>query len=334
MRYKLFLLFLLVAPSALAQASSQAWPKYESFSRPVAVEADSPLKSAARRVEINIPVIADACAPDRAGDAVPADPSAVIDIVGLCAGTNGVVSRVVIDFSYKSTLDQLGGYVYFDIDHSPETGFTHSIIPGIGYEYFLRLFELSEAIRDGREPMVPLYDARIGAVAYLTAMVIGNRISVDIPVEFMNDDGNVTIAAWVGDQRGATDTAPDGGPLKLLEARAEIFPGSSRFLSTQSFDLGIEVETGNSALLALPLLFVNGRQFNLLAVARVDAVSRKNTTFYVVPNFNRFLLSGRNTVTVILVTARGFFGDEVEFMIRLQSLPTPVPQPPPPPPGN
>lgn len=353
MRKQIVLLILLMmAASAFAEGNdSQGWKSLSTVESSLDSKPNGQggILSDLRHRDLELPIVADSCVSDQEGDAIKQDPKAVIDLIGMCAGTNGRKIQIVQKYSAKSTLEKIGGFIYLDIDQDPSTGQKPPMfealpnLRGIGYEYTISLFDIPEALAHGYDPFARVFD-NSGNAYYFPASVdfAAHTIIIEIDLELLKDDGNMNIATIVGNQEGPTDIAPDGSSygdvLRLLEARADIFPGSTKFLETQSFELGIMVETGNSSLMAMPQTFVNGRPVNFLQTrgVRTDISSRRNTTIYVVPGFQQMLRPGKNIITVGLITTRGIFGDEIEIKIVPTKLPTavpfPTPIPPPPPP--
>jgi hypothetical protein len=98
---------------------------------------------------------------------------------------------MALDFADTTPMDQVGGYVYFDVDQDPSTGLPAEALfglPGqdVGMEYFADLFEAT-----GADPFVPIWSAdTFELVAIVPATVVDHTIAWDMPLEALGfDDG-------------------------------------------------------------------------------------------------------------------------------------------------
>ena len=134
------------------------------------------------------------------------------DVVAVRAGSDGsALASMSIDFSASTPMANVGGYVYFDMDQDPSTGLPAEGQFGlpsqdVGMEFFADLFEANS------EGIVPIWDAEtFELVAIVDAVVDGQTIAFDLPLEALGgDDGSINTAMVTG-QLGPSDWAPDEG---------------------------------------------------------------------------------------------------------------------------
>ena len=135
------------------------------------------------------------------------------ELVTVRAGSDGTsVATMALDFADTTPMNDVGGYVYFDIDQDPSTGLPAEALFGlptqdIGMEYFADLFEAN-----GADPFVPIWSAdTFDLVAIVPATVVDHTIAFDMPLEALGfDDGFINTAMVVG-LLGPSDWAPDAG---------------------------------------------------------------------------------------------------------------------------
>ena len=141
------------------------------------------------------------------------DSDGAVEVTQIRGGSDNVDTSLAIDFSAGTPMDQPVGYVLFDTDQDPDTGFPpeeFSGLPGqdIGVDYFADLF----AIHDS-EPVVFIVEAEtFELVAEVPAVIEGQSVSFAVPLEALgNDDGTIDIDAVIGDFNAPLDWAPDEG---------------------------------------------------------------------------------------------------------------------------
>jgi subtilisin family serine protease len=168
------------------------------------------------------------------------------DVTTVRAGSDGsAIASMAIDFSASTPMENVGGYVYFDIDQDPSTGLPAEGQFGlptqdIGMEFFADLFEANS---DG---IVPIWDAStFELVAVVDATVEGTTIAFDMPLEvFGGDDGSINTGMVVG-QLGPSDWAPD-------EGHGTIEPFADASWLSETPDSGT-IEPGESQVVTLHL---------------------------------------------------------------------------------
>lgn len=145
---------------------------------------------------------------DPAGDSLDAN-----DVTTVRGGSDGTaVAGMAIDFAPTTPMDQVGGYIYFDVDQDPSTGLPAEALFGsptqdIGMEFFADLFEAN-----GSDPFVPIFDAEtFELITTVPATIVDHTISFEMPLEALGgDDGFINTAMVVG-FAGPSDWAPDDG---------------------------------------------------------------------------------------------------------------------------
>ncbi len=136
-----------------------------------------------------------------------------VEVTAIRGGSDNAEMSVAIDFDGGTPMDQTAGYVFFDTDQDPETGFPpedFAGLPGqdIGLDYFADLF----SIHDPAQPVVLIWDANFELVAEVPVSVEGGTVSFAVPLAALgNDDGNVDVASVIGDFFEPLDWAPDEG---------------------------------------------------------------------------------------------------------------------------
>ncbi|HEX7223296.1 MAG TPA: carboxypeptidase-like regulatory domain-containing protein, partial [Candidatus Limnocylindrales bacterium] len=136
-----------------------------------------------------------------------------VDVTTVRAGADEAELTMEIDLAAGSAVDEMGGYVFLDVDQDPTTGLPAEAVSGlptqdVGMEYFVDLF----AIHDP-EPVVLLIDVfTFEIVAVMPARLEGQTLGFDVPLEAIGgDDGFVNTAMVIGDFFQPTDWAPDEG---------------------------------------------------------------------------------------------------------------------------
>ena len=131
------------------------------------------------------------------------------EITSVSAGADQAELSVQVDFAEPP--DDLGGYVFFDVDQDPNTGLPAEALAGlptqdVGVEVFADMFEALNGT-------VLLVDAlSFEVIAEVPSEVEGSSVRFDAPLELLgDDDGFVNVAMVLGDFFEPTDWAPDVG---------------------------------------------------------------------------------------------------------------------------
>ena len=141
------------------------------------------------------------------------DSRGAIEVTGIRGGSDNAEMSIAIDFDLDTPMDQPAGFMYFDTDQDPETGFPPGDFDGlpgqdIGFEFFADLF----GIHDPDDPVVLVWDENFELVAEVPASIEGRTVSFAVPLAALgNDDGNVDVASVIGDFFQPFDWAPDEG---------------------------------------------------------------------------------------------------------------------------
>ena len=150
------------------------------------------------------------------------DATGPVELTAIRAATtldDGGTLEVALDFTDRSPLTELGGYLMLDLDRDPGTGLRPTELFGkptqdIGVDAFASLFPVAS------ERMVDLYDAGFTYLGSVPAAVTAGRVRFAAPLGLLgDDDGELDLAAVVGDRRGPTDWAPDVGHGTVEPAR-------------------------------------------------------------------------------------------------------------------
>jgi subtilisin family serine protease len=145
---------------------------------------------------------------DPAGDA-----QGSVDIISVRAGSDGsVLAQMALDFTGDTPIDEVGGFVFLDIDQDPDTGLPAEAIFGkptqdVGMEYFVDIFGIHDP-----EPVVFIVNVETFEAVAAPASIDGQTVLFDIPLEAIGGhDGAINTAMVVGDFFQPTDWAPDEG---------------------------------------------------------------------------------------------------------------------------
>ena len=140
------------------------------------------------------------------------DTQGSIDITTVRGASDGSDMSIEISFTESTPMDRVVGYVQFDTDQDPSTGFPPEALFGlpeqdIGIDYFADLF----SIHDPSEPVVVIWNEFFELVAFVPVRIEGQKIAFDVPLSaFGDDDGAIDVTMNVGDF-GPEDWAPDAG---------------------------------------------------------------------------------------------------------------------------
>jgi subtilisin family serine protease len=141
------------------------------------------------------------------------DADGAVDVVTVSAGSDGSsVVSMKLEYAAGTPMGSLGGYVFLDTDQDPSTGEPAEWWAGkpsqdVGMEFVVDLFGLASS-----QPTVYLVDlSKYEVVAEAPAVIGGQAVSFDLPLEAMGDDGFINTAMVLGDQSQPTDWAPDTG---------------------------------------------------------------------------------------------------------------------------
>ncbi len=141
------------------------------------------------------------------------DSLGAVEVTAIRGGSDNAEMSVAIDFDLDTPMDEPAGYVFFDTDQDPETGFPPEEFAGlpeqdIGLDYFADLF----GVHDPENPVVLIWDADFELVAEVPATIEGQTLSFAVPLAALgNDDGTVDVASVIGDFFEPLDWAPDEG---------------------------------------------------------------------------------------------------------------------------
>ncbi len=141
------------------------------------------------------------------------DSLGAVEVTAIRGGSDNAEMSVAIDFDLDTPMDAPAGYVFFDTDQDPETGFPPEEFAGlpeqdIGLDYFADLF----GVHDPGNPVVLVWDSNFELVAEVPATIEGQTLSFAVPLEALgNDDGTVDVASVIGDFFEPLDWAPDEG---------------------------------------------------------------------------------------------------------------------------
>ena len=140
------------------------------------------------------------------------DSNGVVEVTRIRGGSDNAEMSVAIDLDLDTPMDQITGFVYFDTDQDPETGFPPEADFGlpeqdIGVDYFADLFFVHE-----QEPVVLVWDENFELVAEVPAAIEGQTLSFVVPLAALgNDEGTVDLVSVIGDFFEPLDWAPDEG---------------------------------------------------------------------------------------------------------------------------
>lgn len=142
---------------------------------------------------------------DPAGDSL-----GPVDVTRVLGGADDVQLTVALEFSPTTPMDQVGGYVFLDVDQDASTGLPPEVLSGlptqdVGAEYFVDVFD---AAFSGE---VLVFDEWFELVAIVPATVEGQRLSFDFSFEPLGGSRSVDIAMVLGDWDRPMDWAPDVG---------------------------------------------------------------------------------------------------------------------------
>ena len=135
-----------------------------------------------------------------------------VEVTAVRGGSDNAEMSVAFDFDTQTPMDLPVGYVFFDTDQDPGTGYPpeeFAGLPGqdIGLDYFADLFSIHDS-----EPVVFIWDVNFELVAEVPASIDGHTVSFAVPLAALgNDDGNVDIASVIGNFEVPLDWAPDEG---------------------------------------------------------------------------------------------------------------------------
>ena len=135
-----------------------------------------------------------------------------VEVTQIRGGSDNVDMSVAIDFDAGTSMDDPAGYVFFDTDQDPETGFAPEEFAGlpeqdIGVDYFADLFGIH-----GSDPVVLIVNGDFEIVAEVPAVIEGQSLTFAAPLEALGgDDGEADVAAVIGDFFEPLDWAPDEG---------------------------------------------------------------------------------------------------------------------------
>ena len=139
------------------------------------------------------------------------DSGGSVDITTVRGASDASDMSIEISFTDTTPLGQVVGYVQFDTDQDPGTGFPPEAQFGlpeqdIGIDYFADLFAIHEP-----DPIVGIWNEFFELVAIVPVKVENQKIAFDVPLSaFGDDDGAMDVVMNVG-TIGPEDWAPDAG---------------------------------------------------------------------------------------------------------------------------
>jgi subtilisin family serine protease len=182
---------------------------------------------------------------DPVGDAQ----NGAVDVIDVRGKTDGTFTRVVVDFSDDTPMDEVGGYLHLDTDQDPSTGVSPEYFYGlpeqdIGMDYYLDVF-------DARYGYAFLISPDFETYYWVEAAVVGHKLRVDVPLNLIEDDGAMDVTTVLGDGWGPTDWAPESGHgtisisndvpwLSVPETSGALAPGASTVLEITADPSGLE----------------------------------------------------------------------------------------------
>jgi hypothetical protein len=150
---------------------------------------------------------------DPEGDA--SGPPPLVDNVGVDAGFNPDMLTLSATFNAATDMSNLVGYIHLDTDQDPSTGIPPAAQFGtanqdLGADYFLNLFNLPSL------GVIGVFDQNSNFITDVVPTVQDQSIRVSIPLSVLGgDDGRVNFSMVLGNDRGATEWAPDSGHAQV-----------------------------------------------------------------------------------------------------------------------
>ncbi|HZM72973.1 MAG TPA: carboxypeptidase regulatory-like domain-containing protein [Candidatus Polarisedimenticolia bacterium] len=131
------------------------------------------------------------------------------EITAVYGQSGGDQANIAIDFA-NLNVQELGGYMYFDVDQDPNTGLPAEALFGlptqdVGIEYFVTFFDL------GFSGEIPVWNEFGDLVGIVPGSFDGQTVSFGVPLEMLGgDDGSMNVDMVAG-FFGPSDWAADEG---------------------------------------------------------------------------------------------------------------------------
>ncbi|MBI4050077.1 MAG: hypothetical protein HY398_01365 [Candidatus Doudnabacteria bacterium] len=246
-----------------------------------------------------------------------------------CFGTNGTVTRVELQFTKGSDMNDVNVSLFLDTDQNPKTGRgvyyqafgLNFVTPNFGWDYVV---DYSDRQNRNQATIRDLFGSVVGS---FPVRIKGQILQLDIPLSVIEDDGNMQLAALVGSNQGYTSAV---GPWDLTVVEVKIIPPSFDLLPGMNFDGAVTVKTGPNKGLQIFAIYSRlkrptGATLDLIlgsgqVVAPGLSVFRNN-------NLGSLLQVGENVYQFVLETNLGVFGDEAVYNVNIPGFP-PLPPPP------
>ena len=140
------------------------------------------------------------------------DSDGAVEVTAVRGGSDNAELSMAIDFSADTPMNSPVGFVLFDTDQDPATGFAPQDLFGlptqdVGADYFADLFGVHDS-----EPVVGIYDTSFELVALVTPTITDHTLLFSVPLSaFGDDEGTVDVDLVIGDFAAPVDWAPDEG---------------------------------------------------------------------------------------------------------------------------
>lgn len=249
---------------------------------------------------VGIPVDARNCVADRFGDVYISNPANVVDLIQLCAGTNGSIAALKMTFTMAA---DVRGYIYLDTDRDGTTGKNlYGIQPAksFGYEYTLDLNSI------GSSSIVRIYSSDSGEeVGSFRARMDGSMLELPVPLSIIKSSGSMNIAAALGDGYGSAEIL-DVPFLSLFAVETRIYPNGGKFVQRQIMEPWTYTNVGPEVTVKTIRAFLNSRDVGLWTNISMPL----SFGFYF-----GLLAPGKYTLTIVTETNLGTFSDEAVFEV-------------------
>ncbi len=248
---------------------------------------------------LGIPVIFRNCVSDRQGDVYSSNPVNVVDLVELCAGTNGSVTTLKMTFTMAA---DVRGRIYLDTDRDGSTGKNlYNIQPrkSFGYEYVLNLDDLVS------DNIVRILNASGEEVGSFQAMMDGNVLELEVPLSPIKSNGSMNIAVDLRGEDGISEML-DVPFISVFAVETGIFPKGGRFVEGQSLEILTFTNASPGIYVERIRIFINGQSVGAWAGKKLPFKTSSGRRDWPV---------GKYKASVVTETNIGTFSDEVIFEV-------------------
>lgn len=257
-----------------------------------------------------LPVITDSEFVDPDGDAYTYVPT--VDLTKVSAGSNGVVFKIRLEFSAGTKMSAIGGYVSFNRRGNTKAGRPFTYLSGLKaqgrYEAYAQIFDAYDLGK------IYVYDDGGYWLATCDAKVNGQSLEFEVPLSALEDEGNIDIAAVVGNQAVATDWAPEKTPLEVVTSDTQILPNGGELASLQAFDLALVYRNPKGVKVYATFYFLDGARIELDFRHPVPVPGVGPYVSYS-DAFHKRLGVGTHDFLVAHITERGLFINSAEFEV-------------------